>query len=102
MRFTLQTAWLLLQLLPHVAFAEPFQNGSFELPGLSAQGTAIFVENNEIAGWVKTGLGFLGLVNGRAGAQQFDPIDGNQHLNFNGGDTPTGAILSYTTNCSKL
>lgn len=96
MRFAPHTACLLFQLLPHVAFAEPFQNGGFELPGLPAQGTHIFVENNEIAGWVKTGPGFLGVVNGRAGAQQFDPIDGNQHLNFNGGDTPTGAVLSQT------
>jgi hypothetical protein len=78
------------------AMTEPFQNGSFELPGLSTPGTAILVDSNEMAGWVKAGPGILGLVNGRCGGQQFDPIDGNHHLNFNGGDTATGAILSQT------
>jgi formylglycine-generating enzyme required for sulfatase activity len=96
MRFPIKTAYFLFQLLSSSAMAESFQNGGFEQPGLSPQGTHIFVEYNEIAGWMKTGPGFLGVVNGRAGAQQFDPIDGNQHLNFNGGDTPTGAILSQT------
>ena len=78
------------------AMAEPFQNGSFELPGLTVADSQMFVEGNEMAGWVKTGPGTVILVNGRVGGQQFDPIDGNQHLNFDGGDTPTGAILSQT------
>jgi hypothetical protein len=119
---TKMTLWLAAALVAQAAhsFAGEFANGSFESPGititnagivfsqtplapvvgclLTAQGTVTLVTNNAtvFTGWRMSGPGFLAWLNGRSGRQQFDPVDGTHQLNFNGGNTQTGAIISQT------
>lgn len=81
---------------PLFCIAAPFQNGSFELPGLTTIATQQVLTSNELQGWTKTGPGRVSLLNGKFGAQQFDPVDGVHQINFSGGDNPTGGVLSQT------
>jgi hypothetical protein len=85
--------------------AAPFTNGSFELINNHAALTAgasvqIYPTNTWLTGWTVggTGDGDIYVMNGTMEdiSGGIGPYDGQQWIDFNGGNTPPGGILSQT------
>jgi probable HAF family extracellular repeat protein len=80
----------------------PFQNGSFELPGKSVLGSVAHLPpgDTSVTGWLVGGSGGrVALFNGTSGewpSSNFAPVDGEAHLNFNGGGGSPGTWISQT------
>jgi len=74
----------------------PFTNGSFESPALTAGGGQVLpVGSTEMTGWTVGGTGGpVGLQNGPVDG--VGPVDGAQHLAFNGGNTSPGTTIFQT------
>src|SRR6266568_1074808 len=71
-----------------LASVGPFTNGSFESPALAPGfGQSLPSGSTAITGWRVEGLG-IGWQNGAAFG--VSPVDGAQHIGFNGGDAPPG------------
>src|SRR6266536_771045 len=71
-----------------------FVNGSFETPGLSAGfGEALPDGSTAITGWTISGTG-IGWQNGADFG--VNPVDGSQHIGFNGGNANPGASISQS------
>jgi uncharacterized repeat protein (TIGR02543 family) len=72
-------------------------NGGFESPALPLGGTQVMSPGStELTGWTIGGSGLLGLINGPA--LGVNPVEGLQHIGFNGGDLPPGTVIAQTFN----
>src|SRR5439155_10143234 len=73
----------------------PFTNGSFESPIL-APGSSVNLSpgTGGLTGWTVGSTGLVSMANGPA--LGVSPVDGSQHIGFNGGNTPPGASISQT------
>ncbi len=79
---------------PSILRAQPFTNGSFELPALAAgAGQDLAPGSTAVNGWLVGGA-VVRLQNGPAGG--VNPVDGVQYLDFNGGNASPGANISQT------
>src|ERR1044071_1613857 len=74
----------------------PFQNGSFEVPALAPGGNEVLpLGSVTMTGWTVGGTGgAVGLQNGVVDG--VSPVDGAQHIAFNGGDKSPGARIFQT------
>jgi uncharacterized protein DUF642 len=83
--------------LVSISSASPFVNGSFESPALPADSFLILTDGStDIDGWVIGGPGLVGFANGPGASLGIAPVDGVQHVGFNGGDLPPGNSISQT------
>jgi choice-of-anchor C domain-containing protein len=74
--------------------AAPFQNGSFESPVLApGSGQALPDGSTAITGW-RVGGSDIGWQNGASFG--VNPVDGAQHIGFNGGNSNPGATITQT------
>jgi hypothetical protein len=72
-----------------------FTNGSFELPVIPANSSqSVAAGSSSLPGWVVGSSGELGLINGLSFG--VGPVDGAQHLGFNGGNTAPSKTISQT------
>jgi hypothetical protein len=80
--------------------AQSFTNGGFETPMIPpGTGKPLDQLSSPFVGWTLSGSGGTPeLVNGQIPAVglDFDAAEGNQHLSFNGGDSPAGRSISQT------
>src|SRR5438034_3528060 len=76
--------------------AGPFTNGSFESPALTPGERVNLPAGSTTAmiGWTVGSTGLVSFANGPA--LGVNPVDGSQHIGFNGGDTITGGSISQT------
>ena len=78
------------------SYAAPFQNGSFESPALTP-GASVNLpagSTNALTGWTVGTTGLVSFANGPA--LGISPVDGVQHIGFNGGDTPPGGSIAQS------
>src|SRR5205814_3199857 len=73
-----------------------FANGSFESPALAPGGSVILPAGSTTAltGWTVGNTGVVSFANGPT--LGVNPVDGSQHIGFNGGDTAPGGSISQT------
>src|SRR5437764_850885 len=77
-------------------YAAPFQNGSFESPAL-APGASVELPSGSttaLTGWTVGTNGLVSFANGPA--LGVSPVDGVQHIGFNGGNTPPGGSITQS------
>ncbi len=82
---------------PPPIFVSSFTNGSFELPPQpTGLGQALPPGSTAITGWTVGNLAGMGWQNGPSTG--VNPVEGNQHIGFNGGNAAPGSFIFQTFN----
>src|SRR5438552_4854350 len=78
------------------SYAAPFQNGSFESPALTPGASVKLPAGSTTAltGWTVGTTGLVSFANGPA--LGVSPVNGVQHIGFNGGNTPPGGSIAQS------